>query len=478
MIKIIVAEDEPAAMHYMLTLLKKHENIEVTATVEDGIEALEALKSHPADILITDIQMPRLSGIELAKRVRAEYPDMLTLIVSGYSDFEFAKEAIRAGVVEYILKPFTPAQFDEVLAKMNNQVKNKRRSECEVWLRQAIAGTTANRVFPGHHNEPLLFGVLLTCETQIPGGEFVYPSMAPDELSAVYIHNKSEICFVYPYHGNVDVFALAETLSSGTAFYTTTYIVAKPNDGKAVLYDMLKAVKRMAVLGKTSVFEFSTAYKNEHPISDKERGIIKNLNYEIANADIEKVKTSLVDLFALWEKEEKNIAHVEVTLTRLIQLMADNAPPGHLLTSREIAEGIPAICRESKNYPDILGKIWSFCGELYKSIERMTESGQLADSIVTYIREHLNENLSAQSICAVFNISNSQLYRVFRKYVKMSVVEYITELRIAEAKRMFKDSPDMQVKDVAALLGFSDQFYFSKVFRAATGLSPSEYRNG
>jgi YesN/AraC family two-component response regulator len=100
----------------------------------------------------------------------------------------------------------------------------------------------------------------------------------------------------------------------------------------------------------------------------------------------------------------------------------------------------------------------------------------MINRIEYYIREHLGEPLTTQQICSVFQISGSHLTQMFRHFVKMSFVEYVTQLRIDEAKRLMAETPGIPVKDVAALLGFSDQFYFSKVFKSVTGVPPSEYR--
>ena len=477
MIRVIVAEDEPAAMNYIVTLLNKYPGIKIVAQAEDGIEALEALKNYSADILITDIQMPRLNGIELATKAREAFPNILTLIVSGFSDFEFAKEAIRVGVVDYLLKPFTPAQFETAIREMSVLVKKNYRKEKENWLRQAVSQYKNNQSFPGNCNSHILFGVILTgAGVKIPVDDFAYPQLASEELAAIYIHNKSEICFVYPCNQHKKAKEIADMLSFNAPFYTATYVIKAPEEGALVLYNMLKAVKMSAVCGDTVIFEYSPLNLNEDGSTEKELSLIKNINYEITASNTEKIKALFVDLFAIWEQNKKTIAQLEVTLTRLVQFMADNAPPGHNLTHNKIAEAIPQICRESLSYLDILGKTWALCAKFYEPLERMSESGQLIHNIVSYIKDHLNEPLSAQGICAVFNISNSHLYRIFRKHIKMTMVEYITELRIEEAKLMFASDANAQVKDVAAKLGFSDQFYFSKVFRAITGKSPSEYK--
>jgi AraC-like DNA-binding protein len=239
---------------------------------------------------------------------------------------------------------------------------------------------------------------------------------------------------------------------------------------------MLQAAKRTAIPGKSQVVPYTGVIPTEPEPTHEVQSIIKLLQYAAANVQTETIKSGLAKLFDLWKSEGCPLLSAEMTLTRLVQAMAQSAPPGHGLSHRNITEGVQLLCRESADYTDMRDKAWVFCNKLYLSLERQSESGQLIHTIETYIREHLGEPLSAQSICSVFGLSVSNLHRVFRKHVKMSYVEYITAMRIKEAKRMMTAYPDMPIKDIAGFLGFSDQFYFSKVFRSLTGASPSEYR--
>lgn len=91
MYQVFIAEDEPAALQHLCNIIRiKCQNFQVVGTAENGQEALEQLESFHPDILITDVKMPVMDGIMLAKRVKERYPDLLTVIISGYQDFSYA----------------------------------------------------------------------------------------------------------------------------------------------------------------------------------------------------------------------------------------------------------------------------------------------------------------------------------------------------------------------------------------------------
>lgn len=114
MYQVFIAEDEPAALQHLCTIIKiKCPNFQVTGTAENGKDALEQLGELKPDILITDVKMPVMDGITLVKRAKEKYPDILSVIVSGYQEFSYARSALRYGVCDYILKPVKPSALQE-----------------------------------------------------------------------------------------------------------------------------------------------------------------------------------------------------------------------------------------------------------------------------------------------------------------------------------------------------------------------------
>ena len=105
MYQVMIVDDEPTSVNLLKTVIeKKCDGFQVTEIAYDGTEAMEKLKGVQPDILITDIQMQVMSGLELVKRIRGKYPEMLCVLVSGYQEFEYAKQAIQYRVSDYILK--------------------------------------------------------------------------------------------------------------------------------------------------------------------------------------------------------------------------------------------------------------------------------------------------------------------------------------------------------------------------------------
>ena len=123
MYRVFVAEDEPAALNHILTLIElKCPRFEVAGTADNGRTAFEQLEKLRPDVLITDVRMPLMDGIELVCKVKEKYPSVLSVIISGYQEFDYARAAIQAGVCDYLLKPVKPSAFQDCMRAIRGKL--------------------------------------------------------------------------------------------------------------------------------------------------------------------------------------------------------------------------------------------------------------------------------------------------------------------------------------------------------------------
>lgn len=119
MFHALIVEDEPLMREYLMANLSAiHGMWKTTGCARDGVEAMELLKSHAYDLVITDIKMPRMDGLELANYVHTSYPATDIIILTGYSEFDFARSAVRAGAADYLLKPLQDSELHDVLHRL------------------------------------------------------------------------------------------------------------------------------------------------------------------------------------------------------------------------------------------------------------------------------------------------------------------------------------------------------------------------
>ena len=125
MITILIVDDEKLERRGIRFLLKREEGEFQILEATNGKDALGVLESNHVDILFSDVKMPYMNGLELTKAVREDHPDMEIVIFSGYNDFSYAKEALRYGVVDYVLKPVDPEEFHKTFQRVMENISSK-----------------------------------------------------------------------------------------------------------------------------------------------------------------------------------------------------------------------------------------------------------------------------------------------------------------------------------------------------------------
>ena len=147
MYRILIVDDEPVIRKGVEKLIQQSANVPVaTETAENGVEALQKIAANRPDFIFTDIRMPRMDGLELCKNVQEKYKDIAVVVISGYSDFEYAQKSVSYGVKEYILKPITRQGISETMKKLIEQSESAGQkgfipmAAQEQWLEQLEIG--------------------------------------------------------------------------------------------------------------------------------------------------------------------------------------------------------------------------------------------------------------------------------------------------------------------------------------------------
>ena len=129
MTNVLIVDDEKIEREGLKYLLSREEGERNVFEASNGKQALQIIRSEDIQLVLTDIKMPHMDGLELSRRAKEENPALQIIIFSGYSDFTFAQEAIRYGVTEYILKPVNPEDFHKVIQKAEKVIEQRKKKE-------------------------------------------------------------------------------------------------------------------------------------------------------------------------------------------------------------------------------------------------------------------------------------------------------------------------------------------------------------
>jgi len=477
--RILLVDDEPAALRHLQTVVEfTGVQCEIVGTAENGAEAIELVDKLLPDVVITDMKMPVIDGIAFALMLKDNHPLVLTVVVSGYQEFEYLQGAIKSGVADYLLKPVGIEQMKNLLLAFSEKVaisyKAKRLAILnELRLGAILAESDLNKYFLGGN----IFTAILR-----RGGIVSRLSLRDrnDEVAPIYI----EGCLNLQGRDENEaiVVALEQPVLAGydskPGEYLTIVRLDSPVDIKGfsgICKLLYSALESFIVVGQSK--DISITPDDKLPsTSNYEFDNLARVEHYMSSAQNEKLKHALVDSFALWEKEARQAIWVESALNRLFSAALKYAPPQN---SENVFYSVQETVLNALSFGELMAATWALLERVLQIPEikpQRIDSQLFFERIKKHIETNFAEPLSIQTICSMFGISQTYANKLFRKYANATFTEFLTRHRMEKAKEYLVQRPKIPVKDVAQMVGYADQFYFSKVFRMATGIPPSEYK--
>lgn len=491
MYRAMVVDDEPSALQHICSIIeKKCPGYQVVARAENGEEALGLVDEVMPDIVITDVKMPRTDGIGLVSRLHAEHPEIATVIVSGYQDFEYAKGAIRSGVSDYLLKPLKPRDLQDLLERLAvklNGVYHRRRTE----LMRAMCSHSGpdkdadiGKYFPAARYYALIVrkNGLPKRFTRQTGFEIF---STEEEKIMVYGRDEMEALYLYPeemlegralrqvardlHEAEICPFQYVTTVVHPAGFSIAEF----PN----VVKKLYRKLDEAIVIGENQYLEDGTEghHSETLPEEKEQRELVE---YLIRSENSARLQGEAGKLFDLWAQAGHNQLYIENQIRYLLHLMKKNRDFSRVYGSYTflLDEALYYVTGMEELKLEMLALLKMLAPAAPQAEADDTE--QLFHTILAYLHAHMDEPLTISAICGKFNVSQTTLSRWFRKYKDISFSNYLTEIRIEKARQMLQQNPDAFVKDVAERVGYCDPFYFSRIFRSVVGVCPSDFAQG
>ena len=490
--KVVIVDDEPMAVKAIERVVERScPDFQTVGTAVNGKQALALIRELKPDLVLTDITMPVMDGLELAKTVREEDPDICFVIISGYQDYEYMRSAIQSGVLDYLGKPIVPSQIvammERVKEKLRTQVYHRRNA-----LLRAICGgeevsrEAIRRYFPF----PRYYAALLR-ENGLPrrffrGGE---PELfgSIDEAYSVYGRDSMEELFLIPawlltevtigqYMEKVRSRQKSEGSYTTLLYYGSAFSPEEIPQKVQGLYHWLNA---LSTVGRSQKVDLDRIAKEEDPLRQAHalelNALLSELDSYAKNRHFEQMKQKLERSFMRWGEEGRPQLWMENASRRILNLMqSKNLEEGSLLEREYHLEEAFCYATDIRMLCDNLKTILYSFQEEQKEKPKV-DSPAFFDDIRRYLEAHLDQPLSLQSLCDEFAISQAYMSKLFRKYADQSYAQYLTGLRMERAKQLMREETDLYIKDIARMVGYRDQFYFSRIFRSYTGRSPADY---
>lgn len=529
MYSVFLADDEPIVLEGIRNKIDwENSGFTFVGEATDGELALSMIHDIKPDILITDIKMPFMDGLELARTLRKIQPWIRIIILSGHDEFDYAKKAISVGVEDYILKPFT---HEELLASLNKvavSLDKERKQISDISrLKEELESSTI-----------LLRNSFLTDLVTGAADSSVMTDRASElgiDLIARYYKIIISALFCGPENRQVIQETKSRLLSYANNRRDMISFFAEPQRLVSILkgnseseiedecFSVADAVEHLvaqssgcgviSVIGKTAdhFSQISGSYKDAAEILSrvKSRNKSRILNAEdLRNpADASGKKESAGDILLHDDPSVDKLKYagkneIDRMIEQYLNLLNDNEGQFNVISSYLLVDLIVSVSKlveslggtvndvmpelRSAAFVEKAGKDEaSFAAEIRRVLETVLDwrdskmQGKYGD-VILRAKKYIAENYASQDICLAsvadeVHLSPNHFSTIFSQECGITFIEYLTDVRVESAKKLLRES-GLKGADIAYECGFSDPHYFSFIFKKKTGVSPREYK--
>lgn len=450
---LIIVEDEDNIRNGLINVIDWYSlGFKITGAFSSGKKAIDFMTHNNVDAVISDIVMPGISGLDFTKWLKENRPNIKTIVLSGYSNFTYAQQAIKYNVRYYLIKPTNIDELNEVMLGIRKEIdkekqeyikQNSQKSKqdrMKFYLQQAVF---SKLIYEGMSNETLLSSMLeaIGFDIRITNFAWYFCSLAAKQtLNTPQKHyiesNSKEIEAVFNIlNRNNELFYAIPVILGGSHIYTIIWSEAAKLENVSIVDSINESIRSKVDSIKSLIgFDLSLESINFY---DNLPIMIRNIRDFFMDVNTENMRLSF-DLSKIDEKHDK----LFLTLNGIL-----------------VKNDLLYINENIKNFS-----------------KDITNEKLNIRKVKEYIEKHICEDISTSDMAQSVYLNPSYLSRMFKKETGEGISEYVLRKKIEKAKELLMD-PQYKVYQIAEMVGYQDIHHFYKVFKKCCGTTPSEYRN-
>lgn len=508
MLRILLVDDEPLELQALRDHVDwKRLGIDQVDTAKNGRIAYEMVFDQEPDIVITDVHMPVMDGIMLARKIRDLNQRIKVVFLSGYDDFSYVQSALQMGAADYLLKPFTAADIENVILKVKEALN---RDMLFTHSLETLEQQLLERLcLEGDAQQPVLLEELARTRKLSSGadqyGMMIFFSVSGKSLvdhllkyvagihAAWMDENRLGIIlrgYADPYDNGLKIQELLEKL---TGFPYSGAYLAERSLKDTQLRSSWQALKEMEddvyYLPAGSFVKVSIA--PDGTISSDFSFYPPHVFTDLPDSVLEEALSRLEQLFP-YENETETEAEIDRLLKRLREMRLSRRSLENaiwrmlLLLERRLSSGSGSPYRPALSLTQLEGcrcvgelktlLLGSFRQVLITYQENAGgKNAYVVRRVKEYVQQHYGEPMTVDAIADEIHFSVNYVRSIFKEGTGQTILEYVTDYRFARACELLKD-PTLKVREVANMVGYENISYFGSVFTKRYHLTPNEYR--
>ncbi|RNB83274.1 DNA-binding response regulator [Brevibacillus nitrificans] len=528
MYKLILVDDEEDVREGVSQEIDWHEHgFEVLAKAENGKEALDLVERLRPDVVVTDIKMPFMDGLQLAEAVRRQFPATRIIILTGFDEFEYAQKAVKLHIDEYVLKPFSAIELIDALLKVknrmdeeaahreNNQLLRESYRKSLPVLREVFLSSLLTRQLTREdifakaseysvqlqgseflvsvlcldqkkkdEEQILLFAVKNIAQEQVKLGAYACLVFLHNDLVVLLLRRETETEHQLEHQMQMLAEEIRRTVEKYLSVTVTVGIGTVIRDVTQLSYsyqDAAVALDYKGILGNNRLIFIDDVEKQPRESVRFDERKEHDLVRCIKMGTLPELHTVVDELFCEVEEGNISIQDYRIYLLEMITTILKTAQRAEL-DMDQLFGGHSHLLAEIatfNNVQEAKNRVIDICEKIMSSIAsgRHHTYKRLVDQAIAYTHRHFQSpDISIHKVCADLHISPGYFSSIFKRETKTTFVTYLLQLRMEKAKELLRTT-DLKTFEIAEQVGYSDANYFSFCFRKHVGLSAKEYRN-
>ncbi|NGZ77118.1 response regulator transcription factor [Saccharibacillus alkalitolerans] len=503
MYKVFLVDDEPFIIEGLYDIIDWASlGLEVAGSALDGREAFDALRETAADLLITDISMPEMTGLELIRRVRELRPELKVIVLSGFNEFDYLKEGMKLGIENYLLKPINVEELEATLANVTEKLRRAEREErfgafgARIIRDNVLHRWLTGRISQAEFDERLsLMGISFRCPKLAvlilrADGDETLALRAEEALQGepdcvVFREMDGDAAVIVPLAEGegrermLDVAAKLERRIGGEALRIGIGSAGPlPQHGPCSRTEAEKALEYALVDPERRIFEYvpSAGTSSAPEAAGQARATLGREYARLVLArDGEELTRRIGEDFAALSRTEgmapeelQNIALGVCADFRAVLREVKREDDGEPLL--QVLERV----RTASHMEELIEAVRRAAEETVGLLNRDTRS-PVVQQVLGYIAAHYGEELSLKMLGSQYHIHPVYLGQLFHKEMGETFTDYLNKYRIERAKEKLRTTTQ-KVQDISRSVGYWETGYFYKQFKKYVGISPTEYK--
>lgn len=450
--------------------------IDKVYTARSSKSALACIAENEPDIMITDIQMPGMSGTELARTVREEQYNCKIVFLTAYDQFEYAKVAIQVQAEDYLLKPF---QVDEVEALTEKIVQKIKKEKMSVETENIALGRILEQICNGvcDNIDEYAYKFFERKASEVKFSLIAFYALTDEQKKTLYSMKNKIHCFekgnfiICIYHDAFTpdmIYSQAKRIIGGN-ISAVSYRECVRMDNLKELCEELVLCEEMLFFEKDEKLLYSDERKtySENVVIINENEIRRNILYYMRTGIEQETYSDLDKLLGYYKGMGKDLF-----IQRCVSLLEYF---DEHIKSETHSDGVkkPDILH-LKSYVGACSAFHEYAKECI-NLYCQGNDAHIANWVKAYMMNHYSEVCSVEEMAELLNISPNYLRSKFKSQTGRTILEYLTDLRLAVAKELLKEGK-IKVKDVSVKVGYDNISYFTQLFSKKYGVTPNEYK--